>query len=78
MPLREWARIMRRKQYTSHLEVRRDFPTVDFIGPRKAVFNIGGNTYRLIADMRYDLGRIYIRHVATHAEYDRLLKRGLL
>lgn len=77
-PLREWARVMRRKRYASHLEVRRDFPTVDFIGSRKAVFNIGGNKYRLIVDMRYELGRIYIRHVVTHAGYDRLMKRGLL
>jgi mRNA-degrading endonuclease HigB of HigAB toxin-antitoxin module len=29
------------------------------------VFNIGGNKYRLVVDMRYDLGRIYIRHVLT-------------
>lgn len=78
IPLREWARIMRRKQYASHLQVRKDFPTVDFIGPRKAVFNIGGNKYRLVVDMRYELGRIYVRHVVTHAEYDRLMKRGLL
>jgi mRNA interferase HigB len=77
-PLREWTRVMRRKYYREHLEVRADFPMVDFIGARKAVFNIGGNKYRLVVDMRYDLGRIYIRHVVTHAEYDRLIKRGLL
>ena len=69
---------MRRTRYASHLQVRQDFPTVDFIGPRKAVFNVAGNRYRLIVDMRYDLGRICIRHVVTHAEYDRLMKRGLL
>jgi mRNA interferase HigB len=76
--LREWARIIRRKHYKSHLEVLKDFPGVDFIGSRKAVFNICGNAYRLVVDMRYDLQRIYVRHVVTHAEYDRLIKRGLL
>jgi hypothetical protein len=34
--------------------------------------------HRLVVDMRYDLGRVYVRHVVTHAEYDRLMKRGLL
>lgn len=77
-PLREWVRVMRRKQYRGHLEVQKNFPPVDFIGTRKAVFTIGGNEYRLVVDMRYDLGRIYIRHVVTHAEYDRLIKRKLL
>jgi mRNA interferase HigB len=51
---------------------------VDFIGPRRAVFDVGGNRFRLVVDMRYDLGRVYIRHVVTHADYDRLMKRGLL
>jgi mRNA interferase HigB len=77
-PLRDWARLIRRKRYAGHLQVRADFPTADFIGPHKAVFNICGNRYRLIVDMRYDLGRVYIRHVVTHQEYDRLIKRDLL
>ncbi len=61
-----------------HLEVRRDFPSVDFIGARKAVFNIRRNKYRLVVDLRYDLGRVYIRHVVTHAEYERLIDQNLL
>ena len=77
-PLRDWASIMRRKTYTEHLQVQQDFSTVDFIGPRRAVFNICGNAYRLVVDLRYDLRRVYVRHVVTHAEYDRLMKRGLL
>jgi mRNA interferase HigB len=77
-PLRDWARMMRRKAYAEHLSVRTDFPTADFIGPRNVVFNICGNRYRLVVDMRYDLGRVYIRHVVTHQEYDRLIARRLL
>ena len=77
-PLRDWTRVMRRKRYRQHLELKRDFSTVDLMGRRKAVFNIGGNKYRLVVDMRYDLGRIYIRHIVSHAEYDRLIKLGLL
>jgi mRNA interferase HigB len=77
-PLREWIRVVRRKRYTRHDDVRSDFTTVDFIGPRRAVFNVGGNKYRLVVDMRYDLGRAYIRHVVTHRGYDRLIRRGLL
>lgn len=77
-PLRDWARVVRRKRYGGHLDVRRDFPTADVVGPHKVIFNICGNPYRLVVDMRYDLGRAYIRHVVTHAEYDRLIRRGVL
>ncbi len=41
------------------------------------VFNIGGK-YRLVVDIRYDLGRIYVRHVLTHEEYDRRTADGTL
>jgi mRNA interferase HigB len=76
--LREWARIVRRKRYRTPHEVKADFPSASFVGPWKTVFNICGNAYRLIVDMRYDIGRVYVRHVVTHAEYDRLGDRGLL
>lgn len=38
-----------------------------------AIFNIGA--CRLEVHMRYDLGRVYIRSVDTHEDYDRRNKR---
>jgi len=35
------------------------------------VFNIGGNKYRLIAAIHFNRGKVYIRDVLTHAEYDK-------
>ena len=70
-PLAVWFAILRRKRYRSPHELRRDFPAADVLGGSRTVFNIGGNKYRLVADVRYDLGRVYIRGVYTHAEYDR-------
>jgi len=34
------------------------------------VFNISGNSYRLIALIDYQYKEVYIRHVLTHTEYD--------
>ena len=36
------------------------------------VFNVGGNRYRLIAIVSYPKGKVYIQHVLTHKEYDRV------
>ncbi|OYV72363.1 MAG: hypothetical protein B7Z74_05680 [Deltaproteobacteria bacterium 21-66-5] len=33
---------------------------------------IKGNKYRLIAHVRYDPGRVYIRFIGTHPEYDKI------
>ncbi len=38
-------------------------------------FNIGGNKFRLIAAIHYNRKKLYIRHILTHAEYDRTMWR---
>ncbi len=70
-PLKTWLAVVKLKRYAGSYAVRQDFPTASFLGKWRTIFNIGGNKYRLVVDMRYDLGRIYIRHVLTHEEYDR-------
>lgn len=77
-PLDAWYRMMKGRQYESPHELRRDFLTASFLGSRRTVFNLGGNKYRLVADLRYDLGRVYVRDVLTHEEYDRRSMDGSL
>lgn len=76
-PLLAWRKVIEAKRYTKPSEVRADFPKVDFIGDFRAVFNIA-KQYRLVCDMRFDLSRVFIRHVVTHDDYDRLIKQGRL
>jgi mRNA interferase HigB len=45
-------------------------PTADAAG-RFTVFNIKGNAYRLITEINYQTGRVFLRHVLTHAEYSK-------
>ncbi|CBN56591.1 MULTISPECIES: type II toxin-antitoxin system HigB family toxin [Kamptonema] len=42
------------------------------IANNRVVFNIKGNSYRLIVAIRYDLSIIFIRFIGTHAEYDKV------
>jgi mRNA interferase HigB len=51
------------------VEVREVLPAADGVGIF-TVFNIKGNHFRLIAEINYTTGRVFIRHVLTHAEYD--------
>jgi mRNA interferase HigB len=38
---------------------------------RFTVFDIGGNNFRLIAVIHFNRGKLFVRHVLTHAEYDK-------
>jgi len=77
-PLDAWHRIVKGREYESPYDLRADFPTASFLGARRTVFNMGGNKYRLVVDMRYDLGRVYVRAVLTQEEYDRKSIEGAL
>jgi mRNA interferase HigB len=78
MPLRACTAIVRQKRYGTPHEAHADFRHANFLGDRRVVFNIGGNKFSLVVDIRYDLGRIYVRHVLPHEEYDRRTADGTL
>jgi len=69
-PLDAWFRIAKRASWKNLADVRKTFANADAVG-KWTVFNIKGNQYRLIAEINHTFRRIYVRHVLTHAEYDR-------
>ena len=40
----------------------------------RLVFDVGGNNLRVIAFIQFVSYRIYIKHIVSHAEYDKLTK----
>lgn len=71
-PLRAWYLIARRAQWRSPTDVKADYRSASIIGNNRVVFNIKGNTYRLVVVAAYQQGRLFIRFVGTHAEYDNI------
>lgn len=73
-PLDDWWRAMTAARFRSSDEVKAAFGTASFLGDREVVFNLGGNRFRLVAIFHYarqgTKGRVYVRHVFTHREYD--------
>jgi mRNA interferase HigB len=65
-----WFRIARRAVWKTFSDVRKTFAAADVV-EKWTVFSIKGNSYRLITEINYRGQRIYLRHVLTHAEYDR-------
>lgn len=65
-----WYHIASKAAWHSLSEVRQTYSQADLVGD-KTVFNIKGNDYRLIVHIQYKTQTIYIRHLLTHAEYDK-------
>ncbi len=68
--LEHWFRVMKKGRFRDFVELRKAFPHADLVGPL-VVFNIGGNKACLIAAIHFNRGKIYIRRILTHSEYDK-------
>lgn len=67
--LQHWYKQMKLGTFKSFAELRSIFPSADQVG-KLTVFNVGGNTVRLITAIHYNRQKVYIRAVLTHQEYN--------
>ncbi len=55
-------------------ELKQTFKGVEYVSAGEKGFyllNIGGNKYQLIAAVHFNTQKLFIRHVLTHAQYDK-------
>ena len=71
-PLRAWNAEAKKAGWQTPNDIKREYPSASIVGGNRAVFNIGGNKYRLVVKMQYAFGVAYIRFVGKHSEYDRI------
>lgn len=69
-PLQGWRRVIEKNRFANWSALKAAFNTVDKVGDL-AVFDIGGNKYRLIAYIRFDKQIVYVKAVLTHRDYDK-------
>ena len=71
-PLRAWFAEARKATWRKPQDIKNQYRTASAVGNNRMVFNIGGNKYRLVVTIRYDLGIIFVRFIGTHRQYDRI------
>lgn len=69
-PMQAWRRVVEKNQFPNWMALKQSFNSVDKVG-ELAVFDIGGNKYRLVAYVRFERQILYIKAVLTHSQYDK-------
>ncbi len=69
--LLSWHAMVGAAQWDGPADIKTQYRSASFVGTR-VVFNIRGNKYRLVVHVNDAGGRVYVRFVGTHAEYDRI------
>lgn len=75
--IEETYKILRNGEFKSPDALRNVFPTLDNFKHKDKwwIIDIGGNHLRLMAFIEFRDNRMYVKHMATHAEYDKLCKK---
>jgi mRNA interferase HigB len=72
LALDEWFIKTEQCQWSCFADMKQTFNRVDSVGNKRCVFNIKGNTHRMIALILFGQKIVYIRFIGTHAEYDQI------
>ena len=70
--LKTWYETAKNSNWTSPNEVKQTYINASILKDNRVVFNIKGNSYRLIVKFNYKRQWAFIRFLGTHAEYDRI------
>lgn len=70
--LKSWFNEAERAVWSSPADIKTAYPSASILTGNRVVFNIKGNSYRLIVKINYNAGVIWIRFIGTHADYDQI------
>ena len=70
--LKAWFHEAKSTHWKSFAAIKARYRSADALPGNRVVFNIKGNTYRLIVRLHHNTGIVFIRFIGTHAEYDRI------
>lgn len=72
LSLRSWYHDIKSAEWDNSNELKQQYRNASIVGEGRVVFNIKGNTYRLVVLIDYEFKVIIIRFIGTHKQYDKI------
>lgn len=70
-PLEAWQKEVEATHWQDNQDIKARYPSASFLADNRVIFNIKGNTYRLVVKVKYQNGMVLVEWIGTHAEYDK-------
>lgn len=71
-PLESWYEETVKAKWHSPQDVKNQYGNASICDNNRVVFNIGGNKYRLVVEMQYQAGIVWVKFIGTHVQYDKI------
>jgi mRNA interferase HigB len=65
-----WFHEVRKARWQSTADVKRRYRSASVVTAERIVWNIKGNSYRLVAAVDFQKGILWIKWIGSHADYD--------
>ncbi len=66
-----WYDFVKHSNWNGPDDIKQQFGSVSFLSGNRVIFNIKGNSYRLLVGINYPGKQVFIKWFGTHAEYDK-------
>jgi mRNA interferase HigB len=70
--LKTWYETVKNAQWRNPNEVKLTFVNASILKNNRIIFNVKGNSYRLIAKFNFEKQWVFVRFIGTHNEYDKI------
>lgn len=70
--LKTWYETAKASNWNSPIDIKETYINASILKNSRVVFNIKGNSYRLIVKFNFERQWAFIRFIGTHDEYDKI------
>ena len=70
--IKTWYETVKNSNWNSPNEIKQTFVNASVLKNSRIVFNINGNSYRLVVKFNYERQWAFVRFIGTHAAYDKI------
>jgi len=70
--LRAWYHDAKVAEWKSSNDLKQQYKNASIVGDGRIVFNIKGNSYRLVVLIDYEFQVMFVRFIGTHNQYDKI------
>lgn len=70
--LKTWYATAMSAEWKTPIDVKQSYANASILKDSRIVFNIKGNSYRLVVKFNFEQQLAFIRFIGTHLEYDKI------
>ena len=70
--LQSWHDEAIKARWETPQDIKMQYRSASICANNRVVFNIAGNKHRLVVEVQYQAGIVWVKFIGTHAQYDQI------